>query len=223
MKKLLCILMVCMAIVSCSKDDTLTLNVSSFSLYVNQGHQITSNGTNVRYESENPFIAQVDSSTGIVVAKSVGRTFIKVIADQGRATFTVNVVAQYDTYREPCLDFTVDQRYIESKYGYPSAYLNSGWVVYIDTEGEKHFADSYMFADGKLSRVCVTLYPQYVNEIKQYLEERYLYVGSADGVHNYINGLTEDSATMRVTLEETSELVFGNELDFCKVYYEPIL
>lgn len=226
MKKLLATLMMCMAIVSCSKDDELKLNLSSFSLYVNHEYQITSNGTNVRYESENHFIAQVDSSTGMVVANKIGRTFIKVMADQGRATFMVNVVPQYDTYREPCFDFTVDQKYIESKYGYPTAYLNSGWVMYVDLNAEKHYANGFMFTDGKLSCSRVMVYAEYLDEVKQYLEERYLYLDSADGVHNYINGLTEESATMRVTLDESAitrvNLGEGESWGCCNIYYEPM-
>ena len=67
----------------------------------------------------------------------------------------VNVDPQYDTYSEPCLDF-VGLKYIESKYGYPTAYLNSGWVMYVDLNAEKHYANGFMFTDGKLSstKVC---------------------------------------------------------------------
>ena len=70
------------------------------------------------------------------------------------------------------------------------------------------------------------VYSAYLNEVKQYLEERYLYLDSADGVHNYINGLTEESATMRVTLDEGAimrvNLGESESWGCCTICYEPI-
>lgn len=185
MKKLFTILCLCLAFASCSKDEeTLSLNTTSVVLYAQEEHQIsTTNGTNVSFESENPYIATVNSTTGKVTAMTIGKTIIRVNSDQGSANVSVEVKPKYNTYTEPCTDFSKTKSQIISMYGTPDTETDDG-IMYVHNK-TKHFADMYLF-DNTLSS-CAAVIPQdYAVEAAKFLLERYWIVGEEDGIYTQL-------------------------------------
>ena len=87
-------MLLCALLLSCSKDEKekLMINSTSVSLHSGDTHFITtSNGTNVTFESQNPYIALVNETTGEVTAMTIGTTIIDVYSDQGNAKVEVTV------------------------------------------------------------------------------------------------------------------------------------
>lgn len=203
MKKILTILCLCMAFASCSKDEEpLALNTTSVVLYAQDEHQITTtNGTNVSFESENPYIATVNSTTGKVTAMTIGKTTIRVNSDQGSARVSVEVKPVYNTYTEPCTDFSKTKSQIISMYGTPDSESGST-IIYLHNK-TKHFADMYLF-DNKLSSSAAVIPQDYAVEAMKFLLERYWVLGAEDGVYMFVNGHSAETITMGVALSKMS-------------------
>lgn len=202
MKKLFTILCLCLAFTSCSKDEELTLNTTSAVLYAQEEHQIlTTNGTNVSFESENPYIATVNSTTGKVTAMTIGKTIIRVNSDQGSANVSVEVRPKYSTYTEPCTDFGITKTQIISMYGTPDTETDDG-IMYVHNK-TKHFADMYLF-DNTLSSSTAIIPQDYAVEAAKFLLERYWIVGEEDDINIFANGYSSETITMSVALSKMS-------------------
>lgn len=203
---LLALLSLCL---SCSENTTpLTLNTTSVSLYSGDEHMITSNGTNVSFKSRNPYIAGVNESTGKVIGRTIGKTIIDVTSDQGSAQLNIQVKPKYNTYVEPCIDFYQSKNYIISMFGTPDSETDEG-IMYVYPDNKKHFADMYAFENNKLSVSYAIMHQDYAAEAMKFLGERYIPVGISDGgAYVFANGISEETATMLVSMSKMSGYKF---------------
>ena len=202
MKKILSLLLLSAMLFSCSKDDEpkLMVNTENVSLYSRDSHHITTtNGTNVKFKSQNPYIATVNETTGEVTAMTIGYTIIEVSSDQGRVQVGVTVKSKYNTFVEPCRDFTKTKSQIISMYGTPDSQTGNT-IGYVYENGKAHLADMYTFENDRLSGSAAIIHQDYAVEAMYFLAERYLPIGSQDGMYMFVNGHSKDKITMAVTL-----------------------
>lgn len=192
------------ALVACSKDeDTISLNATSVELYAYDTHFITTNASNVSFSSENPYIATVNSTTGEVTAMTIGKTVINVTSDQGKARVMVNVKAKYNTYEEPCTDFSKTKKQIIAMFGTPDTSTDSG-IMYVHNK-TKHYADMYLFNNNNAMSSSAAIIPQdYAVEAMNFLLERYLPLGVEDGTYMFVNGASLETITMGVAMSKMS-------------------
>ena len=203
MKKILCLILLSTILFSCSKDEPkLMVNTTSVSLYSGYTHLITTtNGTNVTFESQNPYIAIVNETTGEVTAMTIGSTIINVYSDQGNAKVEINVNKKYNTYTEPCTDFSKTMSQIIAMYGEPDSQTDNG-IIYVHNK-TKHFADMYFF-DNTLESSIAIIPQDYAVEAMKFLLERYLPIGTQDDMYIFANGTSPETVTMGVSMSKMS-------------------
>lgn len=202
MKKILSLLLLSVMFFSCSKNDEpkLMVNTDNVTLYSGDTHYITTtNGTNVKFKSQNPYIATVNETTGEVTAMTIGYTIIEVSSDQGQVQVGVTVKKKYNTFVEPCKDFSKTKSQIISMYGTPDSQTEST-IGYIYENDNVHIADMYNFENDRLSGSIALIHQDYAVETMYFLAERYLPIGSQDGMYMFVNGNSKDNITMAVTL-----------------------
>ena len=198
---LLSIAVACMLICGCSKEEAkkLILDKSSTQLYQKETALITSNGTNVKYESRDPYVAGVDEK-GEVTARFVGETIIDVKADEGSAEFKVTVNGKYHTFDEPCHDWTKTKSQVFAMH--PSlSFSKSGdyWMATVDES--KAMILQYKFnASDKLESSALSIHQDYAIQAMYFLAERYLPVTEKDGYYFFVNGLSTSTANTSVAL-----------------------
>ena len=205
MKKILSVMLLCTLLLSCSKDEKekLMINSTSVSLHSGDTHFITtSNGTNVTFESQNPYIALVNETTGEVTAMTIGTTIIDVYSDQGNAKVEVTVNKQYNTFTEPCKDFTKTRSQIISMYGEPDSETDSGIAYAYDDN--VHIADMYIFKNNKIQSSTAIINQDYAIETMKFLLERYWTLGEEDGLYMFVNGHSKETITMAVVMSKMS-------------------
>jgi len=207
MKKYLSLLLVVVSLFlsSCVKEEVkkLILDKTSTQLYQSETSLITSNGTNVTYQTRNPYVATVNE-TGEVTAHFVGETVIDVNADEGNAEFKVTVNGKYHTYDEPCHDWTKTKSQVFDMH--PSlSFSPSGeyWVATLDAS--KAMILEYKFdSSDRLVSSAISIHQDYALQAMYFLSERYLPVTEKDGYYLFINGLSTATATTSVAMTKMS-------------------
>ena len=191
-------------LLSCSKDDpVLTLNALTATMFAHEEYQITTtNGTNVTFESKNPYVAKVDNM-GKVRSLTIGTAIIDVNSDQGKAQVLITVNPKYNTYTEPFRDFTKTKSQITSVYGTPDVETTNGIGYYYDNNNV-HIADMYLFTNGILSSSTALINQDYAVDAMQFIGERYLPLDSSDGIYMFVNGTSKDNISIIVALTKMS-------------------
>lgn len=207
MKKYLLFLFVSISLFTtgCNKEDAkkLVLDKTSTQLYQLETSLITSNGTNVTYQSRDPYVASV-KETGEVTANFVGETIIDVKADEGTAEFKVTVNGKYHTFDEPCRDWTKTKSQVFEMH--PSLTFSASgdyWMATVDEN--KAMILQYKFdSSDKLESSAITIHQDYAIQAMYFLAERYLPVTEVDGYYFFINGLTASTANTSVAMTKMS-------------------
>ena len=168
---------------SCQKE----FELSETSVSLNQGDQYTigyENGTNLVYTSDNPYVASVDDE-GVVTAHFVGEATIDVVASEGRQSLRINVVPLHTVYEEPYVDFSMTKSEVMTMYGDSYLGYNDSGMVFF--EGKGKYAYGYLFIDGDLQ--CIYVWCKYtsIDEVLDFLDERYYYVGEEEDFHMHTN------------------------------------
>lgn len=155
---------------SCGSDDS--LSIPDQTMVSGSRYALPENTTG--WVSSNDDIASV--SKGYVVANRLGT----VVISNNSNNFKVTVTPQYNTYREPLLDWGCSQSAVES---YMAGYekddnATSSQVIYKGRDKEKTI--TYNFENGKLSQVIVAVDCSLVSkdEMAGFRGERYLYITS---------------------------------------------
>lgn len=187
----------------CNKEGPkkLLLDKISTQLYQSETSLITSNGTNVTYQSRNPYVATVDDE-GLVTANFVGETIIDVKADEGKAEFKVTVNGKYHTFDEPCHDWTKTRSQVFAMHPTLS-FSESGdyWMAIVDDN--RAMLLQYGFdSSNKLISAAITISQDYAVQSMYFLSERYLPVTSKDGAYYFVNGITESTVDTIVSLSK---------------------
>jgi hypothetical protein len=195
------VMLACFLGVSCSKENAkkLILDKVSTQLYQSETALISSNGTNVKYESRDPYVAGVDEN-GEVTARFVGETIIDVKADEGSAEFKVTVNGKYHTFDEPCHDWTKTKSQVFAMH--PSlSFSQSGdyWMATVDES--KAMILQYKFnTSDKLESAALSIHQDYAIQAMYFLAERYLPITEKDGYYFFVNGLSTSTANTSVAL-----------------------
>lgn len=206
MKKITIIIAAILALMGCSKESALQLNTEDVVMYSLDEHFITSNGTNVSFSSENPYIASVNETTGKVKGMHIGETYINVVADEGSAKVKITIKAKYHTITDPYLDWNANQHEIENKCGFADE-INDGNLYYFygnENYGDKHIGTVYSLKNDRLQNVMVIINNEYFDETALHLAERFQYIGYEDGVYVYMDAMKEEDVKTIISLFKTS-------------------
>lgn len=184
----------------CSSDDdegdNLSLSETRVSLNRNSTKSITAN-QKVGWSSESEFVAKVNAN-GTITGNHVGKTSIVAASGSGTAKCAVEVLAKYNTYIEPVLEFGASRSSVKSK---ESRTLTADVSLGMAYKGEKSYVNSveYVFTDGKLSVAAVYINYSKLEELTEFLLERYQSVTESDGTFLFMNN-DIDKANMIVGL-----------------------
>lgn len=183
---LLCVAVASVAFVGCSDDDnneSLKLNKKSITLYSLDEFQIECSGTNVTYQSKDPYVAQVDEF-GKVTAVLIGETDIEVVANEGHAKLHVIVTPKYDLYKEPYTNWGKSMSDVVAACGNPDASTETSIAYKFN---DIHILTTYSFENNKLDGAVAAINSAYASELMSFLCERYMPVGNSGGVYLFMD------------------------------------
>ena len=206
MKKLAIIFAVITIIFGCQKADILQLNTTHVKMFSLDEHFITSNGTNVRFTSQNPFIATVNETTGCVAALHIGKTKIHVTSDQGDAYVDIIVQPLYNVITDPTIEWGISQTRLEAYLGTPYDKGDDTMTYLYGNEnyGDSHIATGYMFERGGLSSIIVIINNNKMLDAVKHLAERYQFYINKDNSYLFGNALDPNEITTTVMLTKES-------------------
>lgn len=215
MRKVVIILTTILTLVGCSKS--LELNTYEINVYSLDEHLITSNGTNVRFTSRNPYVASVNETTGVVTAFHVGETYIDVDSDQGSATLKVVVKPLHREIADPYLKWGATKQDVKKALKeWPEDDGDAITYLYGDVkDGDTHIMTIYLFDESeRLEMVCIgTNNSHMINTIK-YLSERYMYYIEKDDVYSFGDAINSEDAKTVVLFMKMSGV-------WC-IFYQPL-
>jgi hypothetical protein len=195
-------------LLGCSKESALQLNTEDVVMYSLDEHYITSNGTNVSFSSENPYIASVNATTGKVTGMHIGETYINVVADQGSAKVKVTIKAKYHTITDPYLDWGASKSdvldkvnmtpFSEDEYQMSFLYGDANY-------GHPHIGTSYLFRSGvALSSVMVLINNDFYTEAVLYLAERFQYIGEKQNTIVFVDAIEDKDINTLISFSKQS-------------------
>ena len=187
---------------SCSSDDDnngFSISLSEATIKgVDNFVQITSSSPNVKWSSENPYVATI-SEDGKIKSAHIGETYIVAQSDGKTKKCKVIVTPQYSIYTEPITDFGKSKEEIIKTLGTP--FLDKDDILSY-TNDNQDIIVNYIFKEGKLDN-CIVLLKMSLDIINlvDFLKERYeLIPRDFNGNYAFINALTTKEANMIVTL-----------------------
>ena len=160
--------------------------------------QITSSSPNVKWSSENPYVATI-SEDGKIKSVHVGETYIVAQSDGKTKKCKVIVTPQYSIYAEPITDFGKSKEEIIKTLGTPFSDKDNILSYVSDNQ---NIVINYIFKEGKFDN-CIVLLKTTLDIINlvDFLKERYeLVPRDFNGNYAFINALTTKEASMIVTL-----------------------
>ena len=183
---------------ACSKDDGGDLKISSsknVELTSSNTSQIKCSDSKATYASENEYVATV-SATGLITAKRIGETYIDV---NGQKSVKVSVAPVYTEFTEPQFLFGATKDEVYAKVGTNYSLSNESGIAYKSTN-EIIKGYLYLLKDGKVEAVAIVVNSLYVDNLTDFLLERYVPVtiSEEDYTALYINALTAEKATILI-------------------------
>ena len=160
--------------------------------------QITSSSPNVKWSSENPYVATI-SEDGKIESAHIGETYIVAQSNGKTKKCKVTVTPQYFIYKEPITDLGKSKEEIIKTLGAP--FLDKGDILSYVNDNQD-IVVNYVFKEGKLDN-CIVLLKMTLDVINlvDFLKERYeLVPRDFNGNYAFINALTTKEASMIVTL-----------------------
>lgn len=206
MKRIAVIVAAIAVLVGCTKNMGLSLNTTEVSMYSLEEHVITTDGTNVRFSSQNPYVASVNETTGKIKALHIGKTTIDVSSDQGTNSVSVVVNPKYHIFKDPEIEWGISQYAVECRYGHPNEQNDEQMLYFFGDvkNGDKHIGTAYTFKDDVLKSVLVIINNLYWSEAALHLAERFQYVGEEGNSYVYIDAIESSKAKTMVTLTKMS-------------------
>ena len=161
-------------------------------------------GAAMTWQSEEPLVASVKD--GVVTAERVGTTRVY----SGAKSFQVTVEPNYNTYREPCLQWGASMSKVKDfMSGYTIKSENDKSIYY---EGRnKEALMGYTFENSALKAAGVFLQPYYAEELGKYLNERYIFLGYSNEI------IVFESIDKKTVIGIEAEMVNGSPV--CLVVY----
>lgn len=206
MKRIAIIIAAIAVLVGCTKNMGLSLNTTEVDMYSLEEHVITTDGTNVKFSSQNPFVATVNETTGKITAMHIGKTKIDVTSDQGTNSVSVTVKPKYNIFKDPEIEWGISQYAVECRYGQPDEQDDEMMTYFFGNarDGDKHIGTAYSFKDDVLLSVLVIINNLYWSEAALHLAERFQYVGEQSDSYVYIDALDSSKAKTMVAMTKMS-------------------
>ena len=207
MRRLAVLIVAIAVLVGCQKEEELKVNTEVVVLNSSDEHIITSNGTNVRFSSQNPFVASVNSTTGQVTGMHVGETFINVLADEGEVSVRVTVEPRYNVLIDPYINWSATRNDIVNKLGKPYSSSTTQLIYqYGDAnKGDSHIGTSYVLDDkGFLKNIMVVINSNNYASVILHLDERYQAMGNSGTTIVFGDAMNSDDVKMTVTIGKYS-------------------
>ena len=197
---MLTVLFMAVTFTACSSDNDdngFSISLSEATIKgVDSFVQITSSSPNVKWSSENPYIATI-SEDGKIKSAHIGETYIVAQSNGKTKKCKVTVTPQYSIYTEPITDFGKSKEEIIKTLGTP--FLDKGDILSYVNDNQD-IVVNYVFKEGKLD-YCFVLLKATLNiiNIADFLTERYeLVPRDFGGKYAFINALTAKEATMLI-------------------------
>ena len=175
----------------------LTVDTSRVTLYSGEEHQIEAvSNFPITYLSENEYVATV-SDDGLIKAQKVGETTINVSCDDVTEKISVEVLAEYDLYPEPIMEWGRTRESIISELGEPDANLSNSIGYFFYSPNAPVLM--YVFDENdKLESSSVFVKTVFSSELAAFLLERYVYASQDEGVFYFLNGLNLEQSSMSI-------------------------
>ena len=205
MKKLAIIFTAIAVLAGCQKEGALQTNADHVTIFPQDKHTITSNGTNVSFSSQNPFVASVNSTTGQVTGLHIGETYIDILADQGTAKVKVTVKPKYNIITDPYIAWGATQSQILDKVGKEPMEEDEDTIMYLygdANKGDSHIGTNYVFKSGKLSSIMIVINKVFYADAILHLAERFQYVGEKSGTIVYGEAIQESEMNTLVSISQ---------------------
>lgn len=207
MKKIVTLIIAIVTLCGCEKNNIgLKVNSQEVIMYSLDEHVITTDGTNVSFSSQNPYVAEVNETTGKITARHIGETLIDVFADQGTNQVKVTVWPKYNVIKDPFIEWGVSMSAIQKSCGAADE-INDGDLYYFygdEKDGDKHIGTVYMLEDDRLNGIMVILNNKYYDDAALHLAERFQYIGYEDGMYVYMDAMKEEDVKTIISLFKTS-------------------
>lgn len=195
--KLILIAGLCTLLCSCDSDlfDNTPLSVSptSLSLYVGDTYQLTVNKTkNITYSPVDSWYATVESN-GLVTAKKLGKTSIKVSDGNSSVYVSVDVKSAYELY--PDMDYYIGKQFsvFDGAFGnYDETTTTDDYITYwYDHRTKYDISFGFVFKKGDdlgtIQVVAVYVPLTYEKQIKTYIWDRYFCPETLNDVYYLYN------------------------------------
>lgn len=218
MRKSVFFVLIAILLVACEESSkNFQLSPSSVNLYYEETQQVEVLGETGSFEwsTANDFHATV-SSTGKITAGHVGSTVITAKQGKKEGTCSVTIQPKYYLYDTPYFGWGETMTQVSNKLGTPYQ-TQANTLVYVLSETDGIIA-MYMFADGKLTSVGITLNVKNVTTLTYYLVERYQPFGAENGTYYFMNAMNFDEATLGLMMRYVST----NSMHYYHVVYAPI-
>ena len=167
------------------------------------------------WSTANDFHATVNSA-GIVTAGHVGSTVITAKQGKKEGTCSVTIKPKYFLYDTPYFGWGETMTQVTNKLGTPYQ-KQANVLVYVLSESDGIIA-MYMFTDGKLTSIAITLNVRNATILASYLVERYQPFSVDNGTYYFMNAMNFNDATLGLMLRYVS----SNGMQYYQVVYAPI-
>ena len=197
---------------SCSDDDdeeekkvTVTLSSKALAMYHNQTKELSvAEDVEVEWSTTDPYVATVDQD-GVVTGHFKGVAYVVATPKGGEPdSCAIAVIPLFYTYQEPYLEWGKGTDDVVAGQDLAKEVSNEGQkVAYYDNSGTNTI-NSVQYAinpDKGLYYAGVRLNGDYLAEVYDFLAERYLFVGTTNGVGYYVHGVKADEYDFFVTCE----------------------
>lgn len=165
--------------ISCGGDDDDSVSFNNLNMTAGTSASIE-NGKGIDWESENEYIATV--SNGTVNALRVGS--VRITSDKG--SFTVTVSPSSDLYEEPCMKWGSSVSTVKSYMkGYTLVGEKSNVLLYYGNGAATYIG--YSFEDSKLKYSVAYIPTSYLDELVEFINERYVYAYKGDDYLGYVS------------------------------------
>lgn len=188
--------------VSCSKEDdpkeSLILESNEEVLYFGEEYQIeVTSETPVTYSSANEYHAEV-SANGLITAKFVGETIIKLANEDETKEITVTVEPRSTLYPNPNLQFGITKKELIAEWGTPDVESEEG-IAYHEFSTAAPLVMYLFNENNEMESLAVMVETLYSKELGTFLSERYFPADPENLI--FINALDESKTTMLVGAE----------------------
>ena len=155
------------------------------------------------------------NSNGKITAGHVGSTVITAKQGKKEGTCSVTIKPKYYLYDTPYFGWGETMSQVSNKLGTPYQ-TQANALVYVLSEANGIIA-MYMFTDGKLTSVGITLNVKNATTLTYYLVERYQPFSAENGTYYFMNAMNFDDATLGLMMRYVST----SSMHYYQVVYAP--